>query len=131
MAQAIAESLVQRLGLTDHSVVVDSAGVSAGEGYSASREAVLAMNNRGINLSDHQSKQLTTELVDQAQVIYTMTPSHAQAVLQIAPGSEYKVFPLDTLHPIADPIGGPLEVYCAVADQLERLIQARLEEIVT
>ena len=86
MAQGIAESLISKLVLDDHTISVDSAGVSAGDGYQASQEAVEAMSSRDIDLSVHQSKQLTPDLIDQAQAIYTMTPSHTRAVVQIAPG---------------------------------------------
>jgi len=130
MAQGIAQSLVEQLSPTGISISVDSAGVAAGDGYPASRESVEVMSERGVNLSGHQSKMLTLELIDGADVIFTMTPSHAQAVMQMAPGSVHKVFPLDAVHPIADPIGGPVDVYRDVAEQLEILIKAKLEEIV-
>jgi protein-tyrosine-phosphatase len=70
-------------------------------------------------------------MVDRADVILTMTPSHAQAVMQMAPGAVHKVFPIDPVHPIGDPIGHPIEVYREVADQLEELVEARLKEILT
>ena len=69
-------------------------------------------------------------MVDRADIILTMTPSHAQAVMQIAPDSAHKVFPIDPLNPIADPIGQPIEVYREVADQLETLIDARFKEFI-
>lgn len=131
MAQVIAHQLVQTLAPTEFSIMVDSAGVAASDGYNASQEAVIVMNQRGIDLSGHQSKMLTTELVEWADVIFAMTPSHAQAVLRGAPHAKNKVFPVDTKHPVLDPIGSPIGVYCEVADQLEGLIRARLEEIIS
>lgn len=130
MAEEIARLLINQLSPTGITITADSAGVAAGDGYPASQEAVDVLADGGIDLSGHQSKGLTPGLVDRADVIYTMTPSHAQAVMQMAPGSVHKVFPLDATHPIADPIGGPIEVYRDVADQLKELIKAKLEEII-
>ncbi len=131
MAQVIAQQLIQTLAPTEFLIKVNSAGVAAGDGFNASQEAVIVMNQRGIDLSGHQSKMLTIELVEWADVIFAMTPSHAQAVLRGAPHAKNKVFPVDAMHPVLDPIGGPVEVYREVADQLERLIRARLEEIIS
>jgi protein arginine phosphatase len=130
MAEGIASSLIQALPASGITIQVDSAGVAAGNGYPASQEAVDVLSEREIDLSDHQSKLLTPGLVDQADLIFTMTPSHAQAVMQMAPNSVHKVFPLDAVHPVGDPIGQPIDVYRDVADQLEKLITSKLQEIV-
>jgi len=111
------------------SIRVDSAGVAAGDGYRASPQAVDALAQRQIDLSGHQSKMITPELINQADLIFTMTPGHAQAVIGLVQSAVNKVFPLDARHPIGDPFGQPVEVYCDVADELEPLIQTRLEEI--
>jgi protein-tyrosine-phosphatase len=114
-------------GLT---IEVGSAGVAAGPGSPASEQTIEVLKERGIDLTLHHARMLTPEMVDEADVIYTMTPAHAQAVMQIAPDSAHKVFPIDPLNPIADPIGHPIEVYRQVADQLETLIDARLKEFI-
>ena len=129
MAQAIAQRIISELDSPEFSISVDSAGVAAGEGYQASPQAVEALAQRQIDLSGHQSKMITPELIQQADLIFTMTPAHAQAVIGLVQGAIEKVFPLDARHPIGDPFGQPVEVYCDVADELKRLIQIRLEEI--
>ena len=131
MAQVIAESAVNKLGSDKHAIVIDSAGVAAGDGHRASAEAVEVMDQWGIDLSGHQSEIITLELVDRADVIYAMTPAHAHALVRMVPESRAKVFPLDAMHPVLDPIGGPIEVYREVAEQLERLIQAKIKEIIS
>jgi len=114
-------------GLT---IEIDSAGIAAGDGQPAADQAIETLRERGGDLGSHRSKILTLEMIDQADLILTMTPSHAQAVMQIAPGAEHKVFPIDPLHAISDPIGQPIEVYREVADQLGILIERRLQEII-
>jgi len=129
MAQAIAEDCIARLAPQKAEISVDSAGVAAGEGHGASLEAVDVLSERGIDLSGHRSKGLTNALIDQADVIFAMTPSHANAVVQLSPESENKIFLLDSAHPIADPIGHPIGVYRDVADQLDVLIKLKIEEM--
>lgn len=130
MAQGIAESFIRKHHPDRVGVVVGSAGVAAGDGSPASIHAVEAMKNMGVDISGHQSQALTKAMVEDADVIYTMTPSHAQTIVDHLPESAHKVFPLDSNHPISDPFGGPIEVYCEVADQLTALIQSKIEEIV-
>lgn len=131
MAKAIAESFIKRLAPSDAIVTVDSAGVAAAEGASASAHAVGVMAQQGADLSEHQSKMLTESLIHQADVIFVMTAGHARAIVEHVPEASGKVFPLDPLIPVIDPFGGPIEVYRDVANQLEELIQARIEEIVS
>lgn len=137
MAKAIAESLWDGLVEAHHSsetrFVFDSAGVAAGEGQRASAQAVEVMKNRSISLEDHRSKPITREMIDWADIIFGMTPSHCRALLQYDPGLQTKVRLLDEDHPVDDPFGGSVELYAQVADQLTELITkdltAFLEEI--
>lgn len=130
MAQAIAQQLISEQVTSKIAWTFDSAGVAAGDGFPASDQAVLALSERGIDLTGHQSKMITPELIDQAAIIFTMTPAHGQAILRLVPESKGKVFPLDASVPIGDPFGFQVEVYREVATQLEGLIQKRIEEIV-
>ncbi len=131
MAAAIASGLIRGLAPSGISLSASSAGVAAGEGHAAAPEAQQVMRERGLDLGRHRSRGLSPRLIEEADVILTMTPSHAQAVMQMAPGAVHKVFPIDPAEAVVDPIGGPIEVYRRVADQLESLIRARLEEMHT
>ncbi len=62
-------------------VVVMSAGISAMMGGRPRPEAVDVMGQMGLNLADHESQPLTAQLVRQADVIWTMTRSHRQAIV--------------------------------------------------
>jgi protein arginine phosphatase len=129
MAQAIADSMIRAMEPKAIAITTDSAGVAAGDGYSASAQAIEVLNERGIDLGTHRSKPLNLELIDWAQIIFTMTPAHAQVIIEHAPQAADKTLALDANHPVADPFGQPVEVYRQVADELETLIRSRLEEI--
>jgi len=129
MARAIAEGLVASEPPSGITTVVRSAGVSAIDGAPASPEAVEAMRARGLVLTRHESHALTAAMVDSADVVYTMTPSHAEAVMRLVPSAAHKVFPLDPAGLVPDPIGMPIDEYEHTAARLEELIRDRLREM--
>lgn len=105
---------------------VESAGIFAIEGASASDGAIEAMKEKGITLH-HSSKPLTQELVDWATVIVTMTHGHKLAVLEMFPNVEHKVKTLSEyagkgIFDIQDPFGGSVEIYKETARQIEELL---------
>jgi len=121
MAQVIAANLMPE-------AKVLSAGVFAGPGSPASTEAVHAMSRRDLDLSSHQSQPLTAEMVEQADLIFTMTESHRQAVLNAAPEADGKTQRLDPNSDIQDPYGGPQDLYDQTALQIEAAISQRKKE---
>jgi protein-tyrosine-phosphatase len=134
MAEAIARQLLaQKLSLPEpelekKGISVVSAGSFAMPGARATPQAVEALKDLGADLSYHRSKPLTVELIHQADVIFTMGRSHAQAVTALVPSATEKVATLDPAGDIDDPIGGDVRLYQTLAGQLKNLIQKRLEE---
>jgi len=134
MAEAIARQLLaQKLSLPEpelekKGISVLSAGSFAMPGARATPQAVEALKDLGADLSYHRSKPLTVELIHQADVIFTMGRSHAQAVTALVPSATEKVATLDPAGDIDDPIGGDVRLYQTLAGQLKNLIQRRLEE---
>ncbi len=119
-------------GLADR-VQVLSAGVWAEEGLEASRNAVRVLGQRGCDLSDHRSRQVTQALLDQADIVLVMEEAHRRSLFYMAPQYLGKIFLLSEMageyDEIADPYGGPIEEYEETADLLERLIEAGLPKI--
>ena len=102
-----------------------SAGVCAANGWPASDHAVEALREKGIDISNITSQTLTPNLIEEADLLVTMTQGHRQAILAVAPKSEGKVFLLKSFGiaecaaDINDPVGGSLELYCRVRDEIE------------
>jgi protein-tyrosine phosphatase len=136
MAEAIVRKKVaDRLAcsieeIESRGVIVQSAGVSAVPGARASNEAIDVMSRRGLDLTQHASQPLTASLVQQADVIFTMTRSHLSALLSQHPeaSDRAKVLTKDESD-IADPIGGPAVLYERCAQQIEEAIGPRLDEL--
>lgn len=129
MAEHIARWVESKAPPTGVTTRFASAGISAMDGVPAAPDAASALGAMGVPLTDHISRPLTPEMIEQAEVIYTMTPSHAEAVMHAAPEAAHKIFPLADAEPVDDPLGHPIEVYRRTADQIERLVRARLATI--
>jgi protein-tyrosine phosphatase len=136
MAEAICRDLLaKKIGcendvLEDHGVLVMSAGIAAMMGGRASHESVYVMQQCGLDLTNHETQPLTEPLVRHADVIFTMTHSHREAILAQWPAAAPRVKLLCRDNSdICDPIGGPLERYERCAQQLREEIGLRLEEI--
>lgn len=131
MKNAIAKKLGCSIEeLEKHGVVVASAGTQAMSGGRASPEAVQAMAERGLDLRKHHSQPIHERLAKQADIILTMTQRHRKAILDQWP----ELAPRTALvsrdrGDVADPIGGPLEVYQACASQMDAFLQAWVDKL--
>ena len=134
MAEAITRHLLaEASGISDgelekKGISVMSAGAYAMPGTRAAPQGVEAVRAMGADLAQHRSRQLTPELIHQADMIFTMGVSHAVAVTTMVPSAKQKVATLDPLGDIEDPIGGSVALYRDLAGELQRLIAGRLAE---
>ncbi|MEM1208033.1 MAG: low molecular weight protein arginine phosphatase [Planctomycetota bacterium] len=110
-------------------VEVTSAGVFAGAGQPATEEASVAAAAYGAELNGHRSTPLTREAVAEADLIYTMTDAHRNAVLAMAPEAKGKTQRLDPRSDIADPFGGTQDVYRDTAEQIRAALSSRIKEL--
>ena len=120
--------LARRLGcpvmlLSARGYEVLSAGVWAEDGRGATPEAVQAADKLGADISDHRSRKLTKELIDQADVVFCMSREHVDAVLELAPGACDKVRRLLPRADIPDPLGGGLTVYQRAAERMQQALK--------
>ena len=135
MAAAIFRSLLaERLGvgpdqLPEAGFRVQSAGVAAFGGASASDHAVTLMAERGIDLSMHRSQPVTRELVEEADWIVALSHSHRWQLLQWDSTLADRLVVMSEAG-ISDPIGGSLETYRECAEEIEHALRSQwLDEI--
>ncbi len=99
---------------------VESAGLSV-TGAAASVYAVLALREIGIDLSFHKSQLITAQMVDRADEIGVMTPSHKVAVTSLFDIDPDKVIVLGK--GIPDPFGLSLTDYRHTRDILDKAVR--------
>ena len=91
MAQGLLQhQLKQMARRLPQPVEVDSAGVSAFDGMSPSRETLAILQRAGIDLSSHMAKSLTTEMIQDANLIFVMEPFHFEEILRRVPEAKSK-----------------------------------------
>ncbi len=130
----MAEGIFRHVMKGRRDIQVLSAGIGAMDGQAPSPYAVQAVKELGIDISKQRSRQLTGELVQEADYIFGMTHSHVDTVFLLYPQAAEKTFLLrefdDTLDifekDISDPIGGSYEVYLNCRDQIEQGIATLL-----
>lgn len=111
-------------------IAVESAGTSAATGEMATEEGVRALRALGVGPIDHRSREVTPAMIEEAEVVFAMTPAHARALAAMAPGAAKKIALLDPAGAsVPDPIGGTQEVYDAAAARIVELVRRRLREL--
>ena len=131
LQKRIADKLGCSVGeVEDRGVIVRSAGVAGACGGGASAEAVRAMSQRALELSEHESQSVTDTLVRQADLILTMTRGHRDMIVGQWPDAAGKTSLLRRDGgDISDPIGGAAELYVHCADQIDTHLRDRMEDI--
>lgn len=112
------------------SVIVQSAGLSAMSGGPASEGAIAAMQDRGLDLSEHNSCPVTENAIVYSDLILTMTHNHRQAILSRWPELSMKVHCLSNgSEDVADPFGGQIDHYQQCAKQIENHLDFWVEQV--
>ena len=132
MAEALARHELETRGWSG--VEVTSAGTAALAGSAASPEVPQVLEEAGIAVPEHAARELTPELVEAADAVLVMGPSHAGAVRAMG-GEDRVALVTDYLpepeagEPVLDPIGRGTAVYRETRDQLHRSIRAFLDHL--
>ena len=107
-----------------------SAGVMANYGIPASRFAVKAMDEIGIDLTPHRSQPVTPHMVATAKLFVVMTRGHEAHLKTMCPEAAERVHLLRSFvsesrdMDIMDPIGLSLDVYRYVRDEIAEGVRA-------
>lgn len=128
----MAEGLFRKLSAHHPEWTVSSAGTAAWHGQVASPETLHVLQAQGIDLSDHESRPITDDLMANATDIFTMTESHMAALLANFPEFADKIKMVTcytTKRSIADPIGCGQSAYNKVAQQLTDALQAIIDNM--
>ena len=132
MAEVIGRAIVSARHLGN--ITVSSAGVAADPSSGASEGSLLIAMEHGLDLSRHRSRQVTPALIDAADIIFTMSPSHLLAIEGLGGHGKSHLLSAYATHgesarPVSDPIGGDIAVYRDTFDELQALISRAFDRI--
>ncbi len=105
-----------------------SAGIYAPMGSPASDNAISALLELKIDLTGHQSKPLTPELIGHVEMIVAMTEAHRHHILDLFPEVGNRVFLINSFGTskvpadVSDPFGGSLNTYKRTRDEIDRAL---------
>lgn len=101
MAEAILRHQLEELGI---SAGVSSAGTRPW-GSGATGDAVVVMAERGLDVTEHRNRPVTTELVDDSDLVLAMTRDHVSFVLMRSPDAAGRVFLIGELARLGAGVG--------------------------
>ncbi len=131
MAEALMKREASHRGITG--LDIQSAGLQAAPGTRASKHAVEAMAVRGIDIDRRQAVQISAQMVQEANLVLTMTRQQAYTLIEELPQYGHKVLALcdyaGTGSDVEDPWMGSASDYERVAVQLEVLVSAVLDRM--
>ncbi|MEE8330792.1 MAG: low molecular weight protein arginine phosphatase [Acidimicrobiia bacterium] len=117
MAEAIATQLEKRHGGL---VQFASAGTYASEGHGATRQAIEAAAEIGVAMRWHRSRQLTAEVVADADLLVALDQEHVDYIAEHFPEAI-----VELLDSVPDPYGLSGAVYRQVRDQIAVALEKR------
>ncbi len=135
MAQAICNAeIASRLGVPLESldrlgIKVMSAGLAPRQGEPIAVEAEQALEEIGIPVLGHRSRNLTHRLVQRAEAIFCMTEEQRRELTALFPAAQPKSFRLNPEADISEPHGKALDGFLDCALQIQDLVRHRLNSL--
>lgn len=105
-------------------IFVSSGGISAQNGDSASEHAITIAKNLGLDLTNHNSQQVTQQILDKYDLILCVTQRHKMYILHNFNNTSGKCFTLSECTnsdrgDIDDPFGESLDCYVKISNDIE------------
>lgn len=131
MAAGFARAKLQE---RDVPALVVSCGTLGIVGRPAAQLGQVAMEERGVDISDHYSQGVQLAMLDVADWVVVMAPAHHAMLLKYAPHLDERIAAMwewadDDLEQIADPVGGDLEAFRSCRDLLETCVDNWLDHV--
>lgn len=128
---AMAAAIMNKIAVeNDMDIRIESAGIFAEIGQSASENAIKALEKYNIDLSQHRTQPVTDELIEKSDIILTMTEGHKMLLSAMAKDKVYTLLEFaGSDGDISDPYGGDeeeyeecaREIYDALVDVAEKI----------
>lgn len=121
----MAEGLLKKI---HDNLSISSAGTSALVGEGPTAEAIEVMMEHGVDISDHVARQVSGDLIRDADLVLTMERYQREELRETYPEADGKIFTLKeysgTDGDVPDPYGNTKTFYQVVAQEIEWALQA-------
>lgn len=117
----MAEALLRDALREQQDITVESAGLGALVDHPASEHAVALMQERGLDITGHRARQITPELVHDADLVLVMESGHKRAIDANEPEARGKIHRLGEWQDrdIDDPYRQPREAFEAALKDID------------
>jgi len=115
--------------LAPRGITVESAGLGAMVGYPADPCAVRACATIGVDLSAHQARQVTEEMVTRADLVFVMEQYQRFKIMERYPFATGRTFML-AAKDIEDPYQLPPEAFELARDQIRAAVDSWVARLV-
>ncbi|MFW6256560.1 MAG: ribose 5-phosphate isomerase B [Bacillota bacterium] len=134
MAEKLFQKYKKEFGLSDWQAL--SAGLNVIPGSRGSDKMLQVMAEKDIKVNGHQAQSISPGLVEQADLVLTMTEYHKDVLCQRFSRGKEKIYTLQGFigHGelnITDPMGRSADVYRQTRDMIEKAIKRLLGELKT
>jgi protein-tyrosine phosphatase len=127
----MAEALLRQALGDKTDISVSSAGLGALVDYPAAELAEVLMAERGLDISTHKARQLTSDLVHASDLILVMESGHKRAIGEEDPSARGKVYRMCEWQDedIPDPFRQPREAFEEALRLIDQGVQDWVERI--
>lgn len=128
MAEGLLRQVVIKQG---ESTVINSAGIHAMSGYPADNMSLTMLKKMDVDMSKHRARQVSPELLSNADLVLVMESWQKDAVIALSPSSRGKVFNLGhwTGFEIEDPYKKPKIAYVHALGKIKTSIDSWREKL--
>ena len=113
--------------------LIKSAGVWALENQTAARHTQKLLSERGVDLSNHHSRLVNFDLVEDFNLILVMERNQKEALKTAFPNQASKIYLLSEMvsesFEIVDPVGGSLVDFRVTAQEIEDILNEGFNNI--
>lgn len=115
----------------DRDIRVSSAGLNAMVGYPPPDVVQHLMSARGVDISDHRARQLTDQLLNEADLVLVMDRAQKKTIEAQAPTAHGKVYRLGewSHFDVPDPIGQTDDVFENVLQLIDKGIADWIQKL--
>lgn len=132
MAEALFKDLLSRGG-ESKDWRVESAGVWAFEGVSATQMAREVMRERGLNIEGHRSRPVDKEMLSEFDLVLVMENRHCSELRRLYPEFADRIQMMSAIagpaENIDDPVTGTMETYRTTVEIMLDLLERGFDQV--